>query len=137
MALACDFRIATANVKIGLPETSLGLIPGWGGTKRSLALLGPSCARRLVFSATPLSAEVAARIGLVDEVVAEGTELDQAVDDWIGRFGRGGPRAIGLAKRALLTGDETECFAECFAGEESAEGMAAFVEKRPADWMES
>lgn len=136
MALACDFRIATANVKIGLPETSLGLIPGWGGTKRSLQLLGPSCARQLVFSATPLSASQAATIGLVDEVLEEGADLNQAVYNWIKRFERGGPRAIGLAKRAFLTGQEADCFAECLAGDESSEGMAAFVEKRPAGWME-
>ncbi|MFQ5492349.1 MAG: enoyl-CoA hydratase/isomerase family protein [Phycisphaerae bacterium] len=137
IALACDFRIAAAKVKIGLPETSLGLIPGWGGTKRALQLLGPARGRHLIFSATPLSAEQAATIGLVDEVVADGTDLERAVDGWIKWFERGGPRAIGLAKRALLTGDEAGCFAECFAGEESTEGMAAFVEKRAARWMES
>ena len=137
IVLACDFRIAAEAVKIGLPETSLGLIPGWGGTQRSLKLLGPTWARRLVWSAAPLPAREAARIGLVDEVVSGPPELDAAVARLRQSFARGGPRAIALAKRALLTADEPSAFADCFAGEESREGMAAFVEKRKARWMEA
>ncbi|HUU85188.1 MAG TPA: enoyl-CoA hydratase/isomerase family protein [Phycisphaerae bacterium] len=135
IALACDFRIATDTVKIGLPETSLGLIPGWGGTQRSLKLLGPIWGRRLVWSAVPLSAEEAVRIGLVDEVVTA-EELDAAVERLRQRFVRGGPRAIAAAKRAFLTGDEPAAFRDCFGEDESREGMTAFIEKRKARWME-
>lgn len=136
IALACDFRIATEAVKIGLPETSLGLIPGWGGTQRSLRLLGPTWGRRLVWSAGPLSAQEAAGIGLVDEVVASAEELDAALDRLRQRFVRGGPRAIAAAKRAFLTGDKPAAFRDCFTGDESREGMTAFIEKRRARWME-
>ena len=68
IALACDFRIAVKSAKIGLPETTLGLIPGWGGTKRALRLLGPSRARRLIFGGAMLSAQDALEIGLIDEL---------------------------------------------------------------------
>lgn len=136
IALACDFRVATGEVKIGLPETSLGLIPGWGGTQRSLKLLGPIWGRRLVWGAEPLSAQEAGQIGLVDEVVANAEELDAAVDRLRQRFVRGGPRAIATAKRAFLTGDEPAAFRDCFTGDESREGMTAFIEKRKARWME-
>ena len=130
IVLACDFRIATEAAKIGLPETSLGLIPGWGGTQRSLKLLGPT------WGAFPLSAQEAAQIGLVDEVVADEQQLDSAIDRFRQQFTRGGPRAVSLAKRAFLTGDEPAAFSDCFADEESREGMTAFIEKRKARWME-
>lgn len=136
IVLACDFRIATEAVKIGLPETSLGLIPGWGGTQRSLKLLGPTWGRRLVWSAAPLSAQEAAQIGLVDEVVADERGLDAAIDRLRQQFTRGGPRAVSLAKQAFLTGDEPAAFGDCFAEGESREGMTAFIEKRKARWME-
>ncbi len=136
IVLACDFRIAAESVKIGLPETSLGLIPGWGGTQRSLRLLGPQHARRLVWGAAPLSAAEAATIGLVDQVVADPGELDGAIEALRQRLSRGGPRAIALAKRAFRTGDEPAAFADCLAGAESREGMTAFLEKRKAAWME-
>ncbi len=137
IVLACDFRIATEKVLIGLPETSLGLIPGWGGTQRALKLVGPSWARRLIWSAAPLVAAEAKKIGLVDQVVADEAALNEAVQATREEFLRGGPKAIAMAKRAFLTGDESSAFAECFGGEESAEGMAAFVEKRRANWMEA
>ncbi|MCP4250915.1 MAG: crotonase [bacterium] len=136
IALACDFRIATEKVKIGLPETSLGLIPGWGGTQRSHRLLGPTWARRLVWSATPLSAQQALEIGLVDQVVASNHELESAVMAWCRSFVRGGPRAVAAAKRALLTGDEPTAFGDCFGQDESREGTTAFIQKRAANWME-
>ena len=136
IALACDFRIATEAVKIGLPETSLGLIPGWGGTQRSWKLLGPQQARRLVWGATPLSAAQAKDVGLVDEVVAGPDELDAAIESLRKSLARGGPYAIAMAKRAFLTGDEPSAFAGCFEAEESQEGMTALVEKRKTAWME-
>jgi len=137
IALACDFRIATEAVQIGLPETSLGLIPGWGGTKRSRKLLGSQWARRLVWGATPLAASAAKEIGLVDEVVANEQELDGAVDRLCKQFTRGGPGAIAAAKRAFATGDEPAAFGDCFGGEESGEGISAFIERRKARWMEA
>ncbi|MCH7719819.1 MAG: enoyl-CoA hydratase/isomerase family protein [Planctomycetes bacterium] len=137
IALACDFRIAVAKAKIGLPETTLGLIPGWGGTKRASRLLGPSRARRLIFGGEVLSAQDALQIGLIDEVVSDIADLGPAIERLFESMHRGGPRAIAMVKRALATGDEPAAFAECFAGSESGEGIAAFMEKRPATWMET
>lgn len=136
IALACDFRIAVKRAKIGLPETTLGLIPGWGGTKRASRLLGPTRARRLIFGGGVLSADDALQIGLIDEVVSDAADLGPAIERLFESMHRGGPRAIAMVKRALATGDEPAAFAECFAGSESGEGIAAFMEKRPATWME-
>ena len=136
IALACDFRIAVAKAKIGLPETTLGLMPGWGGTKRASRLLGPSRARRLIFGGGVLSAQDALEIGLIDEVVSDAADLGPAIERLFESMHRGGPRAIAMVKRSLATGDEPAAFAECFAGSESKEGITAFMEKRPAAWME-
>jgi len=135
IALACDFRIAVPSAKIGLPETSLGLIPGWGGIGRMARIAGSQVARRLVFGGVPVSADEAKKCRLVDEVVPP-DELDAAVESLFKSLVRGGPRAIGLAKRVLLGGDEPEAFRECFTGDESREGMGAFIEKRAAAWVE-
>ena len=135
-ALACDFRIAVGSAKIGLPETALGLIPGWGGIKRIARLTSSTIARRLVFSAGMISAAEGKALGLVDEVVEKPEQLDGAVETLLATLRRGGPHAVGRAKRALLTGDEVDAFADCFTAGESREGMAAFFEKRAATWME-
>jgi enoyl-CoA hydratase len=136
IALACDFRVAVSSVKIGLPESNLGLFPGWGGIKRVARIAGASAARRLVFGGVPVGAEQANAIGLVDEVAASPEALNEAVESLIKSLVRGGPQAVRLAKRVLLGGEEPEAFRECFIGDESREGMAAFVEKRPAAWVE-
>ena len=137
IALACDFRIAVASAKIGLPETNLGLIPGWGGIGRLARVVGVQTARRLVLGGVPIPAEQARDCGLVDELVVAPEELTAAVDQLFKGLARGGPRAIGLAKRVLLGGDEPEAFRECFTDAEAHEGMTAFAEKRPARWMEA
>lgn len=136
LALACDFRIAVKDARIGVPETTLGLIPGWGGTKRLPQIVGPALARRLIFSGVALEAEVAAKVGLVNIVVDGAAQLDAAVDAWLKEFAGGGPRAIGLAKRATRTGEESAAFADCFTAAESREGMTAFIEKRSPGWTE-
>ncbi len=134
LALACDFRIATTKVKIGLPETTLGLIPGWGGIPRAAKLLGPPAAKRLVFGGTPLDAKKARQMGLIDEVVPDSAALDEAVAKLRASLMKGSPAAIALVKRALRDGEDVAAFAACFTGPESREGMAAFVEKRAANW---
>lgn len=137
IALACDFRIARASAKIGLPETNLGLIPGWGGIRRLAKIAGVQTARRLVFSGAPITGAQAHELGFVDQVVESAAELEAAVQEWFRGLQRGGPRAIGLAKRVLLGDDEPQVFRECFTGDEAREGMGAFVEKRAARWMEA
>ena len=136
MVLACDFRIAVKSAKIGLPETSIGVIPGWNGIPRLSALIGPSRAKKLYFSALPISAEDGKALGLVDEIVNSVEDLEPRVAAFCKSFKRGSPMAIALAKKALRSGDDLSGFAECFATEDQREGMAAFIEKRPASWME-
>lgn len=137
IAMACDFRVALADAKIGLPETSLGLVPGWKGIGRMCALAGAAAAKRLMFAAAAISASEGAGLGLVDAVAANSGELDAKVADMIQKFRRGSPHAIAMVKQALRTGDEVQAFADCFGHPEAQEGMAAFVEKRPASWMGS
>jgi enoyl-CoA hydratase len=134
VALACDFRIAVKSAKLGLPESSLGLIPGWGGIRRSVQLIGPARAKQLLFSATPVSAEQALAWGLVDEIVNSVEDLAPRVQAFGKSLTRSGPHAVARIKKALATGDEVEQFSECFRDPESFEGLKAFMEKRPAAW---
>jgi enoyl-CoA hydratase len=136
IAMACDFRVAISSAKVGLPETSLGLIPGWNGIGRMLALAGPSATKRLVFSAGMIDASEASRLGLVDAVAENEAELDAKIQQMIKQFQRGAPNGVAMAKQALRTGDEVKAFADCFAHPDAKEGMGAFVEKRSASWME-
>lgn len=136
LALACDFRIAVKSAKIGLPEVSLGLIPGFSGITRLSELVGPSRARRLYLSALPVSAEDGLAFGLVDEIVNSSEDLEARVPAFCKSFRRGAPAAVALAKRAFRDGDDVSAFADCFATDDAREGIAAFIEKRPAKWME-
>ncbi len=135
-ALACDFRIAVKSAKIGLPETSLGLVPGWAGIPRMTKLIGAARAKKLYLSALPISAEDGVPLGLIDEVVNGAEDLMPRVTAFCQTFKRGAPQAIALAKRAWRTGDDIAAFAECFGTSDAKEGIAAFLEKRPASWME-
>ncbi len=137
LALACDFRIAVKSAKLGLPEASLGLIPGWGGIPRLTKLVGPSHAKRLYLSALPVSAAEGLAFGLVDEIVNSAEDLDTRVPVFCQSFSRAAPAAVALAKRAAIDGDELSAFADCFSTADCREGTAAFVEKRPAAWMEA
>ncbi len=135
LSMACDFRIASANAKLGQPECQLGIIPGWGGTQRLPRLVGPAVARRLLYSGEAITAEEALRIGLLDEVVPTPDALAEAVNRWIARLTPGGPAAIRRIKQCLSGTDETNRFAACFNDAEAREGMAAFIEKRKAPWI--
>jgi enoyl-CoA hydratase len=135
LALACDFRIASANAKLGQPESRLGLVPGWGGTLRLPRLVGPAVAKRLMFSGEQISADEALRLGLVDEVVAAPEALPGVLAKWFERIKPGSPAAIRRIKHAMLHGDETKQFAMCFSCSDAKEGMTAFLEKRAASWM--
>jgi enoyl-CoA hydratase/carnithine racemase len=143
MALACDVRVGAASARIGLPEVTLGLIPGWGGLVRSTLLLGGSAARRIVLSGKLLDAAEATRIGLLDAVYPD-DQFRAAVDDRIAEFLRAAPGSLSMAKRLIGTIDsieiadllemEAERFAACYDTDEPAEGLAAFLEKRPPAW---
>jgi enoyl-CoA hydratase len=143
LALACDFRLAAAGSRIGLPEVSLGLIPGWGGTVRATSLLGGAVARRIILTGELLPAEEALRIGLVDQVFAD-AEFQQGVDKFVAQLISRAPQAAKRAKRLIsqLTrsglkkalGREARQFAACYASLEPLEGIAAFREKRTPEW---
>ncbi len=143
LALACDLRVMAKEAKIGLPEVRLGLIPGWGGTQRALHLLGPARARRLVFSGEPLTGELAAEIGLVNECVPA-AELMKTAESLAASILASGATAVRFAKRAICTAEaawledglfaEAEAFGEVFRGGEAREGLKAFLEKRKPNW---
>ena len=136
VALGCDFRIAVKNAKLGLPEVSLGVIPGWGGILRLAKLIGPARAKRMFLSADAVPAEAGLAWGLVDEVVETADELSGRVDAFCRSMMKGGPAANALAKRAFADQDDLNAFADCFTKDDSKEGMTAFIEKRKPSWME-
>lgn len=143
LMLACDFAIASDNARIGLPEVSLGVIPGFGGTVRLHTRVGVARARQLLFTGKPVKAEEAARIGLVNEVVPQ-AELSDRVAAIAAQIVKNAPRAVGWAKRSATQAEqgnrwtagafEQEAFGLCFSTEDQKEGMKAFLEKRPATW---
>ncbi|MGZ4151950.1 MAG: enoyl-CoA hydratase/isomerase family protein [Actinomycetota bacterium] len=139
LALACDFRYAAADARIGLPEIRLGIIPGAGGTQRLPRLVGLSRARELIFSGRHVDAGEALDMGLVDAVAAPERVYDEAVAK-ARTFAAGPSMAYRAAKialaaaadRGLLAGLEVEreVFRELFATQDQKEGMRAFLEKR-------
>ncbi|MFO0974189.1 MAG: enoyl-CoA hydratase-related protein [Phycisphaerae bacterium] len=143
-ALACDLRIMSSTAKIGMPEVKLGLIPGWGGTQRSLSLLGAARAKRLVFTGDAIDAALAREIGLVNESVEPDQLLPTARKLATQIVTGNGPNAVRAAKCAMAAAEaawlrtgqaaETEAFARVFAGAEGREGCTAFLEKRKAQW---
>lgn len=141
LALACDWAVASDNAVFGQPEVQLGIIPGFGGTQRLPRRVGPAMALDLITTGRKVDADEALRIGLVNQVMPQ-AELDAYAETLAGSLSANAPGAVGTAKRAVHDGMEqpldsalaleTSLFALCFAGDEQAEGMAAFVEKRPA-----
>lgn len=143
LSLACDLRLAAAAAKIGAPEVLLGLIPGWGGTVRATLLFGAAVAKRLILSGELLPGAEAARLGVVDAVFPD-AEFRAGIDARIAQHLKAGPAAVAGAKRMIadvysveledLLEMEADQFAHCFASSEPREGVAAFLEKRPAKW---
>jgi enoyl-CoA hydratase/carnithine racemase len=140
LALACDFRLAADNAKLGQPEILLGIIPGGGGTQRLARLVGPARAKDLIFSGRQVRAAEALAMGLVDEVVPATALMDRALER-AGQYARGAVAAQALAKRAIddgLDGSlevglrvEQDRFAEVFATEDARTGVASFLEHGP------
>ena len=145
LALACDLRFAAEGAKIGLPETSLGVLPGWGGTVRATQLLGVATARRLILTGELILAEEALRIGLVDGVfLAEqfGSQMKERIRQILTRAPQARRRVKHLLAQHAADGSnleaqyeaEARAFAECYRTGEPLEGQSAFLEKRAATW---
>jgi enoyl-CoA hydratase/carnithine racemase len=144
IALACDLRVAAeGGYRIGLPEVTLGLLPGTGGTQRLPRLIGRGRALELMTTGRTVTPDEAHRLGMVDRLVPAG-ELDKAVAELAATLAGGAPLAVAAVKRAVVDGvdrpltdglrHELEQLAPLFASDDAREGMTAFTEKRPAKY---
>lgn len=142
LAMACHFRVASENAKMGLPEVSLGVIPGYGGTQRLPQLVGKGRAMELIMTAGMISAEEALRIGLVNHVVPQ-NELLSSVKKIVDKIMRNSSVAISGAINAVnanyrdgVNGYQVEVseFGKCFGTQDFKEGTTAFLEKRKANF---
>jgi len=143
LALACDIRIASETARLGTPEVTLGLIPGWGGTQR-LPRAVPWCkAAELLLMGKLVDAEEAYRIGLVNKVVPQ-AEVMATAKEWAEAICKAAPLAVRSAKEAMIRGSamtleeglrlESSLVAYVMATEDFTEGTTAFVEKRKPDY---
>ena len=143
LALSCDIRIASDRARFGQPEIKLGLIPGGGGTQRLPRLVGLGHAMRLILTGDMIGADEAKQIGLVEQVVPH-AELREKTFELAGRIARQSPITVSVAKEAVRASQklsidegisyERDLFCLCFSTEDKKEGVAAFLEKRRADW---
>ena len=141
LAMACSMRVASKNARFGQPEVALGLIPGYAGTQRLPRLVGKGRALELILTGDPIPADEALRIGLVNRVV-EPVELLPTCRALAAKILGKAPLAVRYALEAVNHGlelpfDEAELheaalFGLCVATEDMKEGVAAFLEKRPA-----
>lgn len=142
LAMACHFRIASDNSKMGLPEVSLGVIPGYGGTQRLPQLVGKGKAMEMIMTAGMISADDAKDCGLVNHVVPL-EELLPLAKNIASKIMRNSPAAISAAIEAVnanfkdgVNGYDVEVknFGSCFGTDDFIEGTTAFLEKRKADF---
>jgi len=143
LALACDFILAARGAKVGMPEVSLGVIPGMGGTQRLVQRIGVARARQLIYTGGLIDADTAARMGLVNEVL-EPAELLSRARAVAAEITTRAPLAVAAAKRALRRGPdlpleagialERQLFCGLFATHDQKEGMRAFLDKRVPHW---
>jgi enoyl-CoA hydratase/carnithine racemase len=144
IGLACDFRFAAeGQFRIGLPEVSLGLLPGNGGTQRLTRLIGRTRALDMMITNQQVNSARALELGLVDRVFPADQLLDEAVN-YVANLAKGPTLAIGNIKIATRLGAdlpmegalalEREAVWRLFMSEDAAEGLAAFAEKRAPEW---
>lgn len=143
LALACHIRIASEKAQLGLPEVTLGIIPGYGGTQRTARLLGKAKAIELILTGDRIGAEEAERIGLVNKVVPA-DQLLPAAEAMAKKIATRGPLAVRAAIEAVQSGSEmpfaegqlleATLFALLASTEDMKEGMTAFLEKRQAEF---
>ncbi|MFC0273251.1 enoyl-CoA hydratase-related protein [Metabacillus herbersteinensis] len=143
LALACDLRIASIDAKLGQPEVTLGIVAGFGGSQRLPRLVGPSIAKELLMTGEMITAERAYQIGLVNHVVESDALLDKAKSIARKMISNS---IIGIQASKKLVNEgfemdiqralslEAETFGMMFATEDQKEGMAAFLDKRKAQF---
>lgn len=138
LAMACHFRVASDNAKMGLPEVSLGVIPGYGGTQRLPQLVGKGKAMEMIMTAGMIDAEEAKNLGLVNYVVSQ-EELIPLCEKLASKISYNSATAISAAIKAINANFkdgvngfkvEIEQFGNCFGTEDFEEGTSAFLEKR-------
>jgi methylglutaconyl-CoA hydratase len=139
LALACDFRLATAGVQLGLTEVRLGIMPGAGGTQRLARLVGAARAKELILLGRRLDAQRAFDIGLVHELAPPGG-LQASVDALLTELAGTAPVSLAMAKQAIDRGVdvgideglriERQCYEVTLGTEDRNEGLRAFAEKR-------
>ena len=142
LAMACHFRVASDNAKMGLPEVSLGVIPGYGGTQRLPQLVGKGKALELITTAKMINASQALQYQLVNYVVTT-NELLGKCHQLAAAISNNSPKAISAAIKAVNAGFDSEVngykkeieeFGSCFGSDEFLEGTNAFMEKRKANF---
>ena len=141
LALACHIRIASEKAQLGLPEVTLGIIPGYGGTQRMARLLGKGKALELICTGDRIGAAEAERIGLLNKVVPT-DQLMATAEEMARKIMSRGPLAVRASIEAVMSGSdmpsaegqflEATLFGLLCASEDTKEGMKAFLEKRPA-----
>lgn len=139
LALACDIRVASANATLGLPETNLAIIPGAGGTQRLPRVVGVAKAKQLIFTGARLNGIEAHGLGIVNEVVREGSSYAKAVEI-ANQIVDKGPIGVRMAKKAIDEGIavplsqaleiEKNCYAQVVPTKDRVEGLKSFTEKR-------
>ena len=144
LAMACDLRYASEKARFGQPEINLGLVPGWGGTQRLPRLIGRGRALELIMTGDMFDASEAHRLGLVNRVTAQ-EDLMDTVGELAGRMAAKGGVALASIKTCVNEGldrglDEALAleareFGAVSSTEDKAEGIAAFLEKRPAQFL--
>lgn len=143
LTLVCDIRIAAENAKFGLPETTLGIVPGYGGASRLSKAVGTGYAKLMIYSGTSISARKGLELGLIQEVVAA-DDLMTACMELAEKISSNGPVAIRQVKRVLGLADnisvldslanEVEAQHICFDSNDKIEGVDAFLNKRKAQF---
>ncbi|MBK9196216.1 MAG: enoyl-CoA hydratase/isomerase family protein [Flavobacteriales bacterium] len=142
LAMSCHLRVASDNARMGLPEVSLGVIPGYGGTQRLPRLIGKGKAMEMIFTAGMIKADEALQWGLVNYVVPQ-AELLAKCNELAAAIMKNSPTALAAAIRAVNAGyepgadgmkREVEEFGKCFGTADFKEGTSAFMEKRKANF---
>jgi enoyl-CoA hydratase/carnithine racemase len=142
LAAVADIRIAESGIKLGLPESGLGMTPGWSGTQRLVRRFGPSVVRRMALAGAMLTAEEGLRLGLVDELTGKGEGIARA-EALAAEIAKRGPVAVQIVKAMInaAEGEDRDAPIEGLAGaltaltEDLAEGVAAFRAKRAPDFV--